>query len=510
MLRLWPIAPPTRTRLRSAALTEPVSVRPEVDALDLGNERATAPDDYAWGEWEGELGSGAEVFRQACDAIRDWKQFPEPLIRAEPTETPIAIGETVALQARVGPVHGAFCCRITEVVDERTEAAERFGFVYTTIEGHVERGKELFLVEHDRSSGRVIYRIRALSRSAHPIGWFGLPIVRLVQQNFGPKSTAALRRAIDAEPDLPPPRALAQRPFASLPWVGAVLWQISLLIGPHSSRLDLCTFAALVLLPAARPLLPEGWWRSRSASAAWLVSAGAFAFVPWGEALWFVATTIAAARAVPLLVQTSTSAASTGACLGLLLLPVGALWALLYREGWWPGDFPPAVVELTALHFHYAGAIFPLLFGHAVGDWRTALVRRGLVAYLVAVSGVALGITFSATLEFVSAITLIAIGGGLCAAQFRAALASPSVLGRRALAVSSAALAFGLALALGYATLEWQGATNGAEEYSGGGVLPWQRMIPLHGWTMALGFCAFGIRGWGASRETTRRADAPE
>ncbi len=51
---------------------------------------------------------------------------------------------------------------------------------------------------------------------------------------------------------------------------------------------------------------------------------------------------------------------------GLIYLAIGGGWTLLDRLGVRPLGFEPVIVLLTAVHFHYAGFILPILTGLAV------------------------------------------------------------------------------------------------------------------------------------------------
>lgn len=88
---------------------------------------------------------------------------------------------------------------------------------------------------------------------------------------------------------------------------------------------------------------------------------------------------------------------SAAACvdLSLVYVWVGGLWAVLDRYGARPLDFEPVIVLLTAIHFHYAGFVLPLLTGLAAGPLsprRQAVIAVGVLA---GVPLVAIGITTS-------------------------------------------------------------------------------------------------------------------
>jgi uncharacterized protein (UPF0548 family) len=143
--------------------------------------------------FEAEIGRGDDDFAAARDALRNWQQFDRDWLVLTDDPVPIEQGAVVAYAARVLGTWWGYGCRILRVIDEPT----RFGFVYGTIEGHAERGEEVFLVER-RNDGAVIYSLFAMSRPGRWFSWPGIPIARRTQGRFRPTSAAAMRRAVEA------------------------------------------------------------------------------------------------------------------------------------------------------------------------------------------------------------------------------------------------------------------------------------------------------------------------
>lgn len=179
---------------------------------------------------------------------------------------------------------------------------------------------------------------------------------------------------------------------------------------------------------------------------------------------------------------------------GLIYASVGGAWLLADRAGWQPLGFAPEIVLLTAVHFHYAGLILPVLAGLAlnrrpdcpIGRWSMWLV-------LIGVPLVAVGITTTQTggpssLEMVAAWVLVL--GGLGVAMQHVALAvtehSVSPVVRWFWGVAGVALAAGMLLAglyasRGFVTLAWLD-------------IPWMRA--LHGSLNAIGFSLLALLAW--------------
>lgn len=97
---------------------------------------------------------------------------------------------------------------------------------------------------------------------------------------------------------------------------------------------------------------------------------------------------------------------------GLLYLPIGGLWLVLSRAGFNPLGFGHLIVLLTAIHFHYislTALVMAGLIGRRLSQtygfaWRIySLMARCLIVSPILV---AIGITFSLTLEVLGAVLL--------------------------------------------------------------------------------------------------------
>ena len=138
------------------------------------------------------LGSGAETWERAVEAIRKWKMFDIPWVRLYRSSTPIVAGENVAVCAHFGGVYFLNACRIVYVIDEDG----RFGFAYGTLDEHAESGEERFLVEWQRDTNEVWYDLLAFSRPHQFFARIGYPVARRVQKRFAQHSKMAMVRAV--------------------------------------------------------------------------------------------------------------------------------------------------------------------------------------------------------------------------------------------------------------------------------------------------------------------------
>ena len=142
------------------------------------------------------LGEGEETFRRAVAALRSWHQFDLGWVTVMPREKSLAVGTTVAVQAKTFGFWSLNAARIVYVIDEKQDGTARFGFAYGTLPDHVERGEERFTVA-GHEDGSVWYDIYAFSHPNHILARLGFPITRMLQKRFVRDSLAAMLLAAD-------------------------------------------------------------------------------------------------------------------------------------------------------------------------------------------------------------------------------------------------------------------------------------------------------------------------
>ncbi len=190
----------------------------------------------------------------------------------------------------------------------------------------------------------------------------------------------------------------------------------------------------------------------------------------------------------------------------LLYLPVGGAWLVAFRAGLTVGGFGGTVALLTAVHFHYAGFVAPLLAGLTGRELRHAAPRRWGI-YRAAAVGimagpplVALGITFAASLEVVAAAVLassLTALAWLVLRPIRRSIADRSA--RAALTISALASVWAMFFALLYAL----------SAFAGNLLVSIPTMALIHGVANAL-FALGGLIGWGIVRPAAYPRTAEE
>jgi len=161
---------------------------------EVGASSGTPPVRYNVDASQIDLGTGRGTFVRAVAAVQAWKMFDFDWIELFDPSAPIEVGTVVATLIHSLGLWFLNGTRLVYVIDEE----RRFGFAYGTLEGHVERGEERFLVEH-LPDDTVRYSILAFSRPAHPLVRLGNPYARHLQSRFRSSSMAAMRRNLELD-----------------------------------------------------------------------------------------------------------------------------------------------------------------------------------------------------------------------------------------------------------------------------------------------------------------------
>lgn len=287
--------------------------------------------------------------------------------------------------------------------------------------------------------------------------------------------------------------------------LGAGVWTVAVLAGALGTVPRALALAPLVLVPlgvgmAGRAPFPGQAGRCLRA-AVWCQPVGALLFT--ASLALDVAGVTAAALAGPWLLVTGLlglaalfrtldrgglALPETAIDAGLTYVSVAAVALLLYHL-----DitlyFGSTIILLTAVHFHYAGFVLPIVTGLTgrSGSSGSRLWRSLAAVILAGPAIIAVGISFSPLVE------VLAVGGFTVAVAlfgwhvlFRVAPARPREQGL-ILGASAVALPVSMALAFGYGVATFSGVDLGLDIAT---------MVALHGSLNAFGFALFGLVGW--------------
>jgi uncharacterized protein (UPF0548 family) len=160
---------------------------------EIGATNATPPPGYNIDHNRIKVGTGDHAFERAKQAIREWKMFDFPWIQLCWPDTPIEVGQNVAILASHFGFYSLNASRIVYTIDETGEI-ERYGFAYGTLQEHGEIGEERFSVEFHHNTGEVWYDLYAFSRPGHILAKIGYPLSRYLQHEFAKESLEAMQK----------------------------------------------------------------------------------------------------------------------------------------------------------------------------------------------------------------------------------------------------------------------------------------------------------------------------
>lgn len=293
-------------------------------------------------------------------------------------------------------------------------------------------------------------------------------------------------------------------PIASRSWplpvmLGAAVWALGTLITMPGWAPTLLLLATFVIFPLGLGLADAIAERRASAGPFWIVPCAlplVFSFAlergPLAAGLvlpWLMLTAWLALDGLLSLWRTPRwSATHFGVAAARIFPIVGGAWLVLSRLGVRPLELSDALVQATAMHFHYAGFALPLLTARLAGRSPDRWAATGVAGVLLGVPLVAAGIT-ATRLGFryleAPAAWFLAIVCVLVAIRQWQAARHESTAARRLLRIASLMLIAGMILAATYALgqllqNEWLD-------------IPW--MVRTHGTLNAVGFTLCGLLG---------------
>ena len=149
-----------------------------------------------------DLGYGQEAFRAASDALWTWQVHANAGVRPRlgNGEAPLGWWEGQQVRLRIGPIRSA--CEIVHA-ERAAEGAQgwRTAVAYGTLQGHVEKGEECFIVEtvpgitNARSDALVRGTCVAFSQPAWRVARLAKPLASFGQDMITQRYLAAMARA---------------------------------------------------------------------------------------------------------------------------------------------------------------------------------------------------------------------------------------------------------------------------------------------------------------------------
>jgi hypothetical protein len=252
----------------------------------------------------------------------------------------------------------------------------------------------------------------------------------------------------------------------------------------------------LVVVPLARPLLPDDRFpRPLIVFGAAALFAGAFCTTHrgWPALLalpWLAVALLALSRNAWAWCKAPRFAPDAFANLAAHgFLCVGAFFALASRAGWNPANVREPIVELTGVHFHYAG-FGALVLALCVARSRFAArpgVAVALLLGMIAPPVVAAGFTWKqAAFQIGGAILMTAFTWTVAGLTLAYVVARVRGRPRVLLAISSLSVLAPMVLAIFWASAQYVDAP----------ALSIEAMARVHGTMNAVGFVLCGLAGW--------------
>lgn len=160
---------------------------PEVGATQI----LPLPPGYDHLERHARLGTGADAFRVAADALARWQpqRGAGLIVRTDADRPEVGVRFETGLGA--GPLRIWAPCEVVWVLDE----PDRYGFGFGTLDGHPEIGEEAFTVSRN-DADEVWFDVRAFSRPGPWWARLGQPAARFVQLRVTQRYVRAMRIAV--------------------------------------------------------------------------------------------------------------------------------------------------------------------------------------------------------------------------------------------------------------------------------------------------------------------------
>jgi uncharacterized protein (UPF0548 family) len=161
----------------------------ELTYAERGASDGLRPAGYQNDRWETDLGGFEQAtFDRLGEAVCQWQAQRGAGVTVYPAQA-ARPGLTFALSFRLAGVYVTAGARVVYLTSE----PGRRGFAYGTLPQHPEQGEEAFHIVRDGS--RMLFRITAFSRPAHPLARAGAPITRLAQVRMTKAYLGAMRAA---------------------------------------------------------------------------------------------------------------------------------------------------------------------------------------------------------------------------------------------------------------------------------------------------------------------------
>lgn len=162
---------------------------------EVGATQGTYPDDYPAGYnvdfYDLIIGQGKQDFATAVEGFTSWESHKRSGLIVSSDDIAFIENTTVVLGMGFGPFVLGFPDRIIYV----EHGPQYFQCAYGTVQGHPEKGEELFRIELNED-GDVLMTIICFSKIVAPLARIGFPVARYLQKRISRQYLTSLREYV--------------------------------------------------------------------------------------------------------------------------------------------------------------------------------------------------------------------------------------------------------------------------------------------------------------------------
>ena len=152
--------------------------------------------------FEMELGSSPEVFERALAKVMAYGMFPPQRLRVDlGGASPLRVGGTIVMKARLGFLSFEIGNRVLDVFDRNRDGVREAGLTVATLQGHVEQGTETVTVRQ-AADGKVSLHLDVNARPGHWLTKAFKPLLLRVQRKAIRESLEHMQALCAQGPDI--------------------------------------------------------------------------------------------------------------------------------------------------------------------------------------------------------------------------------------------------------------------------------------------------------------------
>lgn len=159
---------------------------------EVGATKGKFPDGYTIDKYKIDLGTGKDVFDKAVKGFNIGVSHSGANLMIAPKEFAFVKGSSVLFGFRLGP----FTLGILDRIVYMNQTENYFECAYGTVQGHPEKGEELFKITL-QDNGQVVYEIICFSKIVAPLARLGYPVSRFLQKSMTRKYLTSLKEYVE-------------------------------------------------------------------------------------------------------------------------------------------------------------------------------------------------------------------------------------------------------------------------------------------------------------------------